>query len=170
MILFTRKRFKLQALIDFAGRYIYYDNHENTEYNCICSTEMDNTMKKFLIKIGFIYTSMVCSFIGPSHAYLVHGIRTTWTEERIPFTTPNSDAEFMINVLLQTIIFMHAIWAYFALEVASTIFSNVVAVTPQLSKTDLEFAIQLFKNKSITELKLRYRLKNFMKSTCDTDK
>lgn len=68
--------------------------------------------------------SMICAIIGPTYAYFKRGIRTTWTSERIPFTAPNSDAEFMVNVLLQTIIFMHA-------------------VTPQLSKNDLELNTQL---------------------------
>lgn len=31
------KRFKLQSLIDFGGKYIYHDSREKTEYNRICS-------------------------------------------------------------------------------------------------------------------------------------
>lgn len=170
MILLTKKRFKLQAIIDFAGHYIYQDNHENTEYNQICSAAMDSTIREFSIKMGIIYISMVCAFIGPTHAYIAYGIKTSWTSERIPFTEPNSDDEFMINILLQTIIFVHAIWAYFSLEVACTIFSNVVNVTPRLSIKDLANTIQQYKEKKISRLELRFKIRNFVRSTCDIDK
>lgn len=170
MILLTEKRFKLQAVIDFAGRYIYHNNHENTEYNRICSTAMDSTIREFAIKMGIIYISMVGAFIGPTHAYIVYGIKTSWTSERIPFTAPNSDEEFMINILLQTIIFVHAIWAYFALEVACTLFANVVNVAPRLSTNDLALAIQQYEDKKDSQLELRCKMRNFVKSTCDTDK
>lgn len=33
----SKKRLKLQPLIDFGGRYIYHDSHEKTDYNSICS-------------------------------------------------------------------------------------------------------------------------------------
>lgn len=160
----------MQAIIDFAGRYIYHDNHENTEYNRICSTAMDSTVREFAIKMGIIYISMVGAFIGPTRAYIVHGIKTSWTSERIPFTTPDSDDEFMINILLQTVIFAHAIWAYFALEVASTLFANVVNVAPRLSTNDLARTIQQYNDKRITQLEIRCKIGNFVKSTCDTAK
>lgn len=170
MILLTKKRFKLQAITDFAGRYIYHDNYENTEYNRICSAAMDSTIREFAIKMGIIYISMICAFIGPTHAYIVYGIKTSWTSERIPFTAPNSDDEFMINILLQTIIFVHAIWAYFALEVACTIFANVVNVTPRLCVSELACTIQQYNDNEISQLELRFKIKNFVKSTCDTDR
>lgn len=170
MILLTKKRFKLQAIIDFAGRYIYHDNHENTEYNCICSAAMDGTIREFAIKMGIIYISMICAFIGPTHAYIAYGVKTSWTSERIPFTVPNSADEFLINILLQTIIFVHAIWAYFALEVACTLSANVVNVAPRLSTNDLAHTIQRYNDKNISRLELRCEMRNFVKSTCDTDK
>lgn len=170
MILLTNKRFKLQAVTDFAGRYIYHDNHDNTSYNRICSAAMDSTIREFSIKMGIIYISMMCAFIGPTHAYIVNGIKTTWTSERIPFTEPNSDNEFMINIILQTIIFVHAIWAYFALEVACTLFANVVTVIPRLSTSKLAYTIQQYNDRKISQLELRPKLGNFVKSTCDTDK
>ena len=111
---------------------------------------------------------MVYAFVGPTHAYLVYGIKTTWTSERIPFTTPDSNDEFVINILiLQTIIFVHAIWAYFALEVACTIFANVVNVTPRLSISDLAYSIEQYKDKTITRLELSYKIRNFVLSTFD---
>lgn len=169
MILLTKKRFKLQAIIDFAGRYIYHDNHESTEYNRICSAAMDSTIREFAIKMGIIYISMVGAFIGPTHAYIVYGIKTSWTSERIPFTAPNSADEFLINILLQTIIFVHAIWAYFALEVACTLFANVVNVAPRLTTNDLAQTIQQYNGKKISRLELWCKMRNFIKSTCDTD-
>lgn len=127
-------------------------------------------MKRFFIKMGTICTSLVISVIGPTHAYFAHGIRTTWTSDRIPLTAPHSDVEFMINVLLQTIIVGHGALAYFALEVAMSLIENVVIVTPHLSTSDLAHTIRLYKDKAISEMELRCRINNFVTSTHDTDK
>lgn len=110
------------------------------------------------------------SFIFPWYAYIAYGVKTSWTSERIPFTVPNSADEFLINILLQTIIFVHAIWAYFALEVACTLSANVVNVAPRLSTNDLAHTIQRYNDKNISRLELRCEMRNFVKSTCDTDK
>lgn len=50
----SKKRLKLQPLIDFGGRYIYHDSHEKTDYNSICSDHMDGTMRQFLFKMATI--------------------------------------------------------------------------------------------------------------------
>lgn len=111
----TKARFQIQAVVDFAGRYIYHDNYERNEYNRICSSNMDRTMRRFFTKMGTICISLVICMMGPTYAYFAHGVRTTWTSDRIPFTAPNSDAEFMVNFLLQTIVFGHGFVGYFGL-------------------------------------------------------
>lgn len=143
---------------------------KKNEYNRICSTGMDNTMRRYLIKMVSMVMSMIMSLIGPAYAYFAHGIRTTWTSNRIPFTEPNSDAEFIVNIFLQTIILGHGCVGYFALEMMMTLVENVVTVTPRLCTNDLAQTIGLYKNKQISELELRCKMNHFMKSTCDTDK
>lgn len=166
----SKARFKIQAVVDFAGRYIYRDNHEKTGYNRICSSSMDKTMRSFWTKMATICVSLVICLIGPTYAYFAHGIRTTWTSDRIPFTAPNSDAEFIVNVLLQTIVFGHGFVGYFGLEVVMTVMENVVTVTPRLLTNELVHTIRQYKDKMISESELRCKMNNFVKSTCDLNK
>lgn len=166
----TKLRFELQALVDFPGRYIYHDNHDKTEYNHICSLAMDKTMRRYLFKMVFMLLSAVISFIGPTYAYFAHGTRTTWTSQRIPFTVPGSNAEFTINAVFQTIIFLHGTMGYYTIEIITTLVENVVTVTPQLCSADLAHTIRQYKNQTISEWEFRCKKNNFLKSACDLDK
>lgn len=168
MIIFN-ERFKLQALIDFGGRYIYHGSHENIEYNRICSDQMDDTMKKFLIKMGMIIFSMASTAIGPLYAIIFRGILTTVSEARFPFTEPKSNEEFYANILLQSISSTHAMIAYFGLETSLTLLENVVTVTPRLINCDFEQMIESFEEKSIAEVELRLRIANIVKQSNDLD-
>lgn len=121
-------RFEFQAVFDFPGRYIYHDNHDKTEHNRICSLEMDATMRRFMFKMVTMVSSVLISLIWPTYAYFAHDIRSTWTSLRIPFTAPNSDAEFLVNVILQTVILGHGAMAYYTLEVTTTCNSHTTTV------------------------------------------
>lgn len=163
-------RFELQDLIDFGGRSIYRDSYENTEYNRICSSHMDTTMKNFLIKMGGIFASFTLCLIGPLHAYFVHGIKSTTTEIRLPFCEPKSDAEFLANLFLQTVIATHGIFGYVVIEVFLTLFENVVTIAPRLVKRELTQAIQLYEEKSISELELHRRIRRIVELSQTADK
>lgn len=152
----SKMRFELQRLIDFGGRYIYRDTHENTMYNRICAKQMDNTMKRFLIKMGIILLSYQFAMIGPIRAYFIYGIKTTTIEARIPFCQPNSNAEFVGNFLLQTTIASHAIILFLGLEIFLSIFENVLSVAPKLVKTDLVQTIQLYEDKSVSSTFVKF--------------
>ena len=161
-------RFKLQSLIDFGGKYIYHDSHEKTEYNAICSDHMDHTMRRFIQKMLAMFVGYLFGMIGPAHAYFVDGIRSTVIEARIPFTEPKSNAEFMCNLLLQSIIGVHGGLAYIAMECFLMILENVVTITPKLIESDLVHTIQAYEKKSITELELNLRIKNIVEQSMES--
>lgn len=169
MVIFN-KRFRLQSLIDFGGRNIYHDDHEKTDYNRICSNHMDNTMRRFIIKMGTILISFLAFAIGPINAFVVYGIRTTVVEGRIPFTESKSNAEFKVNVLLQSIMTVHGSLCYIALELFQSILENVVTITPRLIKGELVQTIELYEKKSIAELELNMKIGNIVKQSIDADK
>lgn len=138
-------------------------------YNRICSRQMDLTMKRFSIKIGTIFMTYSLAIIGPIRAYLVYGIKTTTIEAHIPFCEPYSNAEFMANLLLQSVIATHGLLFIFGLENFLSIFENVVRIAPKLiAKNDLVQTIGLYEDKSIS--KLYERIKEVVKSSIDTDK
>lgn len=116
ILLVSQKRFKLQSLIDFGGRYNYRDSYERTDYNRICSNHMDRTMKRFIIQMGIMCSAYCAALIGPAYGFIKHGVRSTFIEARIPFSEPKSDAEFAGNFLSQIINGSYGIIAYIRLE------------------------------------------------------
>lgn len=170
LILTFNARYKLQNLIDFGGQYIYRDSREKNEYNRICSTHMDKTMKEFIVKIVIICTSFAAAAIGPLNALFVHGIYTTAIEARIPFTEPKSNVEFAGNFSLQMILSIHGFIAYIGLECLLSILENAVTITPRLVESDIMHTIQQYERKSITELELRMKISKIAKQSVDADK
>lgn len=45
-------RFMIQSLVDFAGHYIYPDNDDDPGYTKICSQHMEESMKRWMAKMG----------------------------------------------------------------------------------------------------------------------
>lgn len=170
ILLTFKKRIELQALIDFGGRYIYHDSHEKTNYNRICSKQMDRTMKQFILKMATIVLSFVIATLAPMFAYFLYGTRSTTLETHIPCVEAKSDTEYYICLFLQNIFAMHGFPSYIGLECFLSILQNVVTATPQLIRNELKHTIQLYKEKAISELELRIRLGNIVKQSNDLDK
>lgn len=165
----SKTRFKLKGLIFFGGRFIYHDSHDNTKYNRICSEQMDITMRRFAIKMGTIFVSFLFALIGPLHAYFVRGIKTTTTEIHIQFCEPNSNAEFMGNILFQSVIAVYGLLMYVGIEIMFSIFENVVTIAPRLVEKDLAETIQLYEEKSLSEAELNWEIKGIVTTAQDAD-
>lgn len=163
-------RFKLQALIDFGGRYIYHDNHGKTEYSRICSDHMDRTVRRFIVQMAASLIAYTLILIGPTHAYMTYGVQSTLIESRIPFTEPKSSAEFIGNFMIQTLICSISFVQYIGVEIFLSILENVVKATPDLIKCKLDDTIEQYKEKSITELELNARIGNIVQQSKDADK
>lgn len=170
MILYSKKRHELSKLIDFGGRYIYRDSHENNEYNRICAEQMDKTMRRFIIKMTNIFLSFSCAMVGPTYGYFYLGVKTTTVEVRIPFTEENSDAEFIGGIILQSVIAFHGILMYIGAEVLMALFENVQMISPELIKHELKQLCKEYEDKSITDTELRIRIKNIVEQSLDIDK
>lgn len=116
MAILLKKRFKVQSLVDFGGLHIYKDSHDQNEYNQICSNQMDSTMNRYITNMGGMYAGYCFALMGPAHAFLFRGVRSTFMETRIPFTESKSNAEFAGNFILQTIIGSHGMIAYIGFQ------------------------------------------------------
>lgn len=167
--IFGKSRFTLSGLIDFGGKYIYQDNHNDTKYNRICSKQMDITMRRYLIKMGSIFISLFACLVNPIHVYFEQGIKTTTTECHWPFFETKSNAEFTANLVLQTIIAVHGYALFVFFEIFLSLFENVVTVTPRLVENDLTNTIRLYKNASMTKLELCQWIRNISMQSIDFD-
>lgn len=170
IITVTKRRFILQRLIDFGGRYIYRNDHKDTEYNRICSTHMDATMRAYLIKMAELLGSFSFGLFGPVHVYFVYGTKTTLTNVRIPFCEPNSHAEFLGNLLCQTVIATHGMLNYIKMETYHTLFENIVIIAPKLVKSDLDHVIQLYGTKSISQAEFRWKINKIVMQSSVSDR
>lgn len=154
-------------MIAFGGRNIYQNSNERSDYNRICSKQMDMTARKFIINYSIILLASILAILGPVLAYVNHGIKTTTTNLRFPFTDENSNAEFIANIAFQFLIFFHGFSLYVGLEVTMLIFENTSNVTTKLIENDLKrFDLM----NEISEPQERAIFKNIVKQAIDTDR
>lgn len=164
-------RAKMASLSNFGGQYIYQDNDfEDTEYNRVCSNQMDVTMKSFLVKMTLMTLSAFVAGFGPIRAYVLYGIRTTTLEVRIPFTEPKSNAEFLGNLLLQFIVLFHGILGYVGAEVWMSLVENIVSISPALFKLEMKRLCEEYKTKATSVLELHSRFRHLVVQSLDADR
>lgn len=160
-------RRKYQSLVDFPGHHIFPNSREDTEYNEICSKEIDVTARRFVIKYLTITVAAFLAVAGPTYDYTTNGIKTSTTELRIPFTEPGSNAEFIINVILQFNIYLHGATVYIGLEIMVSIFENVMMLTPQLVRFELKKLSIKQENKELSDQQVSACFKNILKQVLD---
>lgn len=166
-----RNRINTDMLGRFGGLYIYHDGKfEDTKYNEICSKQMDVTMRSLLFKMTMMALSAVAVCLGPIQAYVLHGIKSSTWEVRIPFTEPKSDAEFLVNVLLHFNLILHGFFGYIGMEVWMSLVENTVNISPKLFKLEMERICDQWKVRAIPELEMRLRFRNLVEQSLDADK
>lgn len=162
--------FKSISLSSFGGQYIYQDSdYPDQEYNRICSNQMDVTMKSFLIKMSVMGLSLAASQVGPVYVFISNRIKTTTTEVRIPFTEPESNAEFIVNLIIQFNISIHGMFGYIGMEVWMSLVENIVNISPALFKLEMKQISQQYKSKSISKSHMRSIFRNLIQQSTDID-
>lgn len=94
----------LNYMVSYGGRYIYPDRRIQTEYDQICSDQMDKTIRRFFTEICLVW---------PVYKLIKYGVRTTLTEVKIPFVDEDSDTEYILNLMAQVVIITFAGLAHF---------------------------------------------------------
>lgn len=85
-----------------------------------------------------IFLSFAAGVTGPVYALLFYGINTTTIEVKFPYIKEKSDAEFIGNVLLQSVIAGHGIIGYIGIEVAMNLFSDIIIISPEIVAYELK--------------------------------
>lgn len=117
----SEDRLKYHSLVTFAAKYIYADNHGRTEHDQICSQQIDATMKNFGITVTAMTCGSLVAVFGPIFFYFTEGNKSTTIEVKVPFLDDNQNDEYLINMLLQSIVYFHGFFIYFGIEVAMSI-------------------------------------------------
>lgn len=165
----TNKVTMFHCLVDFGGRYIYPNENNDEEYTKICSKHIDGTIRSFFIKIGLMLLSMNGSMIGPIYGYIVHGTKTTMTNVLIPFVDRESNAEFIHNVILASIIGIHGFCGYIGLEIAMALFTDVVTIVPKLIEHQFNRLDSQMERRELSNRHLRHTINNIIKQALDSD-
>lgn len=109
-------------------------------------------MKNFIFKMAIIFSSAITALIWPTYLFVSQGIKTTVTELKLPFIDENSDAEFIGNLLFQSVIVGHGFAGYVGLEVGMDICTDFVSVSQKLFKFRLLILDDQHEEISLTEL------------------
>lgn len=98
----------------------------------MCSQHLDETMKKFIIKMAVFVASAAVSLSWQTYQNIFYGTKTTLTQLKFPFIDEGSNAEFVANLLLQTGIVIHGFLGYIGLEIGTSIESDFISVARKL--------------------------------------
>lgn len=162
------KRRKLHFLVRFGERFIYFDKHDDSEYQQICSKHMDDSMRNFIIKITMMIIGYNAAVFGPLYAYFAHGIQAKTTD--LAFTEEGSNVQFAINNIFQFLCAVHGGLIYIGIEVIVEILKNVITISPKLVGHKLKKLTIDYEERRISEFQLRAAFKDIEKQSIDTDK
>lgn len=163
----SKKRELIHSLVKFPAQFIYHNDYEMTSYNCICSNEIDRTMKKLITQAILMIFGALSAYSGAVYSSFVLGVKTTTTETKIPFVDENSTVEFYLNLLLQTTIVSHAFFLFVGIEIMMLIFANVAPISPKLIQNEFE---QLREMEKLSKIQLRLTFRNIVAQSLDFDR
>lgn len=165
----SKRRYIYRSLIDFAGRQLHESVQNDHEYNEICSKEIDESMKGLLAKLAMLMVGGCSSCFMPAYVYFTEGIKTSTTCVRVPFTDENSDAEYIVNMIFQSIVFVVGFIHYVGMETSINILQNFIRVSPKLIQIDFRRLEEKRDKGELTESQLRLQFNNIVKKSIDTD-
>lgn len=141
----TEERFIVQKFLIFPGRHIYPDqkDDEDDEYYEICSNQIDASIKNFVSKMAMIFSSAILALIWPTYKFLSKGIKTTATQVKFPYLIENSNDEFIVNLLLQSILFGHGFIGYIGMEVGMEVGMDICTNFISASQNLLQYRLKI---------------------------
>lgn len=165
----TKRRNEIHRGLVYGGRHIFKNDFKDIEYSEICSKQMDESVKNFLIRIVIISSSLAAVSSGPIHAYFFKGIKTTIIEVRIPYTDENSNGEFFGNMLVHMCISIYGSLGFVGMEIAMEIFIGVISIGPKLVAYEFRKMDENIKENLFTKLQFRLTFRNIVQQITDVD-
>lgn len=156
-------------MVDFGGRYIYRNHHDDIEYQQICSRHMDKSMKHFLTKMLMMTIGFTAAVMGPTYAFIFNGIRTTTFDAAVPYAEEKSLVEFSVNSMIQLLNATYGALIYLGMEVAMELFSNIITISPRLIEHKLRKIISDYAENQITPSQLHFAFMDFVKQLSDAN-
>lgn len=102
----SKDRLAVKRLSLAASTHIYNDTHDAKDFNHICSLNIQGSLKKIGFTLTLLFTAYVVMFLGPFYGLVRYGQRITTTSLKIPFVKPFSGLEFLVNLIVQFLMFL----------------------------------------------------------------
>lgn len=157
------------SAVDFGGRYIYPDKHEDKKHLGICSEHMDDAIRAFLIRITIMCLSFCVAQYGILRAYYIDGTIATLTEVRIPFTAAKSKAELMGNFILEYVIALHGFPAYIFMDIILELIIGIAIIAPKLMANEFRKLDDAIENEKFTKLQVYLTFRNIVEIALDAE-
>lgn len=132
------RRFKLHTLGEFCGAYFYRTSTETLQYRMLRYYHIERFMKNFLIVLPLMLASHATLAFEPIYAFVFqHNSRVTPLALHLPIFVKDSDTEYIVNVVLQTILTGYALTGALAIEIASCMINHTITAVPDLIQYNL---------------------------------
>lgn len=165
----TNSRYAVYELVKYCGRYVYADSHESTEYNRICSKNIDESVRSFFTKMSILLLSYSTILIGPTYVYVKYGIKTTTTNLKFPFIAEDSSLEFILNVIAQAYVCAFGILGYIGLEVVMGLIHDFAHIAPKLLEYELKKFDDMVAKNCLPKSKMDLTFMNIIKQALFAD-
>lgn len=140
-------RFKLHTVGEFCGTYCYKSDTESQQYHILRSYHIQRLIKNLLIILPLMLMSHATLAIEPIYAYFFRNIRVTPLALHLPVFAKDSDLEFIVNMVLQTVLTCYALTGALAIEIASCLINHTITIVPDLIQYNLnEFRDECYAN------------------------
>lgn len=163
------RRFKLNSLINFPGKFIYIDNTESSKYNKICEESVKKLVKNVVIVISFVILAHAVVVVGPIYAYIFKDIHVTPFATHLPFVEKDSHTEFILNLAPQSVIALSSMIYSITVEIMTCLIDNTISTIPKLIRFNLEELAKMSHKKN-SLLILHVHLRNVLIQVQDYNK
>lgn len=141
-------RFKLHALGSFCGTYFYKSSTDTPQYRILRCYHIRRFTKNLLIVLPLMLASHATLAIEPAYAFVFeHNTHVTPLALHLPIFIKDSDTEYIVNVMVQTILTGYALTGALAIEIASCMINHTITAVPDLIQYNLnEFRGEFYAN------------------------
>lgn len=166
----SKGRYGLASWIDFGGRYIYPDNHDDEKYAEIISKQMDESMRGFVTRISVMLLAFVIGMSRILYMNAFMGETTTFTQIKFPFIEAESYNEFFVNFSLQAVFLTYGLFGYFGMEVGMEMVTLVVKLAPKIVEHEFQKLNKGIEDGHFDGMQIHLTFRNIVVQIMDTDR
>lgn len=145
------RRFKLYNLASFCGTYFYKSDTDSVNYQILRNKHIDRLLQSLLISLPVVQIAHSIIFFIPLGVFSIQHVYVTPLALHLPFFVKDSKTEFIVNMVLQTILVSYAWIGSFAIEITSCLINHAITVIPDLIQYNLdEFHVEFMNSEQLT--------------------